>query len=122
MASTILIRRFYRELHNRGLRSQKENIVYGLSGDRTFSASQLTDEEILSFINQPKSSDEVDCDRLRKRLIAMSYSIGESVDFVAQWTEKYGIRNTKKKFNDYNKTELIGLVAKFKNVINHRIN
>lgn len=61
------------------------------------------------------------CEKLRKALIAKSYAIGERAAFIKCWCEKYGVFNTKKKFNDYNAQELKGLLEKFNRVIKHRV-
>lgn len=66
-------------------------------------------------------SSELRCEKLRKALIAKSYAIGEGVDFVKGWCEKYGVFEHKKRFNDYNAQELKGLLEKFNRVVRHRM-
>ena len=61
----------------------------------------------------PRDASRIRCEKLRKALIAKSYVIGEEVEFVKNWCEKYGVFETKKKFNDYNAQELKGLLEKF---------
>ncbi len=73
----------------------------------------------LSCTDQDTS--KIRCDKLRKALIAKSYAIGERVEFMKSWCEKYGVFDNKKKFNDYNAQELKGLLEKFNRVVKHRI-
>lgn len=75
--------------------------------------------ETVSYTDQGAS--KIRCDKLRKALIAKSYAIGEHVEFVKSWCEKYGVFEHKKKFNDYNAQELKGLLEKFNRVVKHRI-
>jgi hypothetical protein len=102
----------------------KESLVSEASGGRTTHSSELTDAEAQALIGKLRAKEEKpydECDRYRKRLIAMSYGIQEDATFVKAWCEKYGVFNEKKKFNAYQKKELIGLIEKFKKVVAARM-
>lgn len=101
----------------------KEELIHEATGGRTTHSSEMTDAEAQALIGKLTVAQvrEVDYrDKLRKRLIAMSYSIQESQTFVKDWCEKYGVFEVKRKFNEYSEHELRGLIEKFKKVVAHR--
>ena len=98
---------------------------------RTASSADLTDSEAMDIINRLEGRTRMktkrysdNCDRLRKQLIAMSYSIGEQPMFVKVWSEKYGAKNgtgtVRRRFNDYTEMELYRLRDKFRKVVDDR--
>jgi hypothetical protein len=126
-------------LAENNVKHRRAELVYSFS-ERTNSLAALTDDEAEAFKKwlqvtypakktQPKGEspqksnwNDPACAKLRKRLIAMSFSIGEDTEFVKAWCEKYGAFGVKKKFNEYNQRELIALCEKFQShVINNRI-
>lgn len=124
-----LNRKFWALINHHGINAdQKDGIVWDYTGGRTHHSSELTDEEATGLIrnlqamgNRGKTWVAKDpCDNIRKQLIAMSYSIGEDLDFVKGWCEKYGIYGEKKRFNSYSVKELIGLREKFRKVVKDR--
>lgn len=114
-------------LKQTGTADNKRDMVYSITGGRSESTRDLTAQEAQNMISKlqaiqaakPAVNDE--CDRKRKRLIGMAYGIGENADFAKAWCEKYGVFQTKKKFNEYSSTELSALIAKFEKVHKHRV-
>ena len=109
---------------------QRHDVIEGWTNGRTDSTTDITENEAIAMIQRltapkPKSYTPDKADQIRKRLIAMSYSINEDVDFVKGWCEKYGISQNgeivRKSFNDYTAQELMGLCEKFKKVIHDRM-
>lgn len=49
-------------------------------------------------------------DRSRKAIIAQFKSIGRTAEDAIAWAEKYGVKNQKKKFNEYTGQELFVLI------------
>lgn len=121
----------------------KPDIIFGCTGKE--SITQISDKDAEYVIRwleaqygklpPPKSKDKVveksywddeAAMKLRKQLIAMSYSIGENTKFVIDWCEKMGVgegaQNVKRKFNYYAPSELVKLKVKFEKVITDRIN
>lgn len=109
-----------------GMISQKPHLVSGYTGGRTESSREMTDieaRELIKYLQELRHKQEKGCDSQRKKLIALSYSIGHDAVFVKKWCEKYGVNGVRKTFNQYDKKELLLLIEKFnKTVINHRIN
>ena len=107
------------------LMSQKANLIAGITKGRSESSKDLTDfeaRELINFLKAERGKIYIECDRKRKKLIALAYSIGENQHFVIGWAEKYGVNGVKKKFNQYDKKELHLLIDKFqKTVIENRI-
>lgn len=112
-------------LSSTGLMSQKSNLVSGFTQHRTESSREMNDTEaraLIAHLQGEQDKSKIACDKKRKKLIALSYSIGENDHFVKGWAEKYGVNGVKRKFNDYNKQELHLLIDKFqKTVIENRI-
>ena len=119
----------------------KKSLVKHYTNGRTTSSKDMSDfeaKEVLRHLESVNRSlypalqaqdfqrhadtTKTSCDKLRKVLIAKSYTIGENVAFVKGWCEKYGIFGIKKCFNNYNAQELKGLIEKFNKVYTHRIN
>jgi hypothetical protein len=102
----------------------KADLVYSFSGGRTESSRELSTNEAAALIlhlKGRKPTESYDCEQKRKRLIGMSYGIGQNAEFVKKWCEKYGVGGAKKRFNEYNSRELSGLIAKFAKVEKHRV-
>jgi hypothetical protein len=103
-------------LNSKGVLSQKDNIIYGITKGRTSSSKELTPGEYAAAIDtlralpDPKSTAKPkgeargakwqppndERDKLRKRVIAIGcYELGWSRDKVVAWATKSGT-----KFND----------------------
>lgn len=114
-------------LKQTGTADNKRDMVYSITNGRSESTRDLTAQEAQNMISKlqaiqaakPAVNDE--CDKKRKRLIGMAYGIGENAAFAKAWCEKYGVFQTKKKFNEYSSTELSALIAKFEKVHKHRV-
>lgn len=123
-----------------GLKEHKAMLVSQYTNGRTESSAEMDHYEAQALISSLKNiaagSDPVKDykmnipsgdfikklrDKRRKTLIAMSYSMGENVQFVKDWCEKYGVNDVKRKFNEYDEKELMSLIQKFKKVTTHRI-
>ncbi|MGL4346475.1 MAG: hypothetical protein ACRCR9_00095 [Chitinophagaceae bacterium] len=112
-----LNRKFWMLLKQQGLNAdQKDCLVLEYTANRTHHSSEMSDHEASELIKYMSNG----ANNLRRQLIAMSYSIGEDVNFVKGWCEKYGIYGGKKKFNSYSVNELIGLREKFRKVVKDR--
>ena len=64
------------------------------------------------------------CEKLRKRLIGMSYGCGKDAKFVIDWAENHGVKDkhgnlNKRLFNYYNTAELLTLIGVFTKVCKH---
>lgn len=112
-------------LSSTGLMAQKADLVSGMTQHRTESSREMTDaeaRELIQYLQGEQDRSKLACDKKRKKLIALAYSIGENPHFVIGWAEKYGVNNVKRKFNDYDKQELHLLIDKFqRTVIENRI-
>lgn len=104
----------------------KRSVVREFTKGRTTSSKEMSDFEARELVNYLQSQNIVEkenrqADKLRKVLIAKAYSIGETLEFVKGWCEKFGTGNVKRGFNEYTVPELHALIDKFDKVVVHRI-
>ncbi len=114
--------RFYAILkaaNTAGLLLTKEEAVSEYTSGRTESLSALSSLELEGlerYIQSATAGHQLHippadtCDKMRKGIISIFYSIGRSVADAKAWAEKYGTGGKKKAFNDYDEAELYQLL------------
>lgn len=128
-------RKLHALLNQLNLMEMKQSLVEQITNGRATSTKDMTEDEakelIATLLGQiarktgahPANEVLPDGDKYRKRLIAMAYNMSPKPEnpqqFVKDWCEKYGVFGKKKPFNDYTISELIGLIEKFKKVVNN---
>lgn len=110
----------------------KEEQILAFTSGRTGSIKELSGAELEGLVvglNQmkppnspegglaPKWADNPKGDKMRKSIIAIFYRMNRSAADAKAWTEKQGVRGTKKKFNDYTNSELFTLIRVAENVL-----
>ena len=122
-------KRFFALLTELGIVEQRADIIRGFTEGRCESSKDLSDLDAALLIKKLEKEHGIDrerenCEKLRKRLIAMSYDCGKDVNFVREWAENHGVRDkhgnlNKRLFNFYSAAELLNLIAVFKKVQAH---
>lgn len=122
-------RRFFALLTELGIVEERAAIISGFTNGRTDSSRDLSDLDAALLIKQIEKQYGVDCERdncekLRKRLIGMSYGCGKDAKFVIEWAENHGVKDkhgnlNKRLFNYYNTAELLTLIGVFTKVCKH---
>ena len=108
---------------------ERAAIISGFTNGRTDSSRDLSDLDAALLIKQIEKQYGVDrerdnCEKLRKRLIGMSYGCGKDAKFVIDWAENHGVKDkhgnlNKRLFNYYNTAELLTLIGVFTKVCKH---
>ena len=127
--TTKFYKRFFALLTELGIVEERAAIISGFTNGRTDSSRDLSDLDAALLIKQIEKQYGVDrerdnCEKLRKRLIGMSYGCGKDAKFVIEWAENHGVKDkhgnlNKRLFNYYNTAELLSLIAVFKKVQEH---
>lgn len=127
--TTKFYKRFFALLTELGIVEERAAIISGFTNGRTDSSRDLSDLDAALLIRKLEKEHGIDrerenCEKLRKRLIAMSYDCGKDARFVKDWAENHGVRDkhgnlNKRLFNYYNTAELLNLIAVFKKVQEH---
>lgn len=127
--TTKFYKRFFALLTELGIVEERAAIISGFTNGRTDSSRDLSDLDAALLIKQIEKQYGVDrerdnCEKLRKRLIGMSYGCGKDAKFVIDWAENHGVKDkhgnlNKRLFNYYNTAELLNLIAVFKKVQAH---
>lgn len=122
-------RRFFALLTELGIVEERAAIISGFTNGRTDSSRDLSDLDAALLIKQIEKQYGVDrerdnCEKLRKRLIGMSYGCGKDAKFVIEWAENHGVKDkhgnlNKRLFNYYNTAELLTLIGVFTKVCKH---
>ncbi len=122
-------RRFFALLTELGIVEERAAIISGFTNGRTDSSRDLSDLDAALLIKQIEKQYGVDrerdnCEKLRKRLIGMSYGCGKDAKFVIDWAENHGVKDkhgnlNKRLFNYYNTAELLTLIGVFTKVCKH---
>ena len=112
-----------------GIVEERAAIISGFTNGRTDSSRDLSDLDAALLIKQIEKQYGVDrerdnCEKLRKRLIGMSYGCGKDAKFVIEWAENHGVKDkhgnlNKRLFNYYNTAELLTLIGVFTKVCKH---
>jgi hypothetical protein len=127
--TTKFYRRFFALLTELGIVEERAAIIIGFTNGRTDSSRDLSDLDAALLIKQIEKQYGVDrerdnCEKLRKRLIGMSYGCGKDAKFVIDWAENHGVKDkhgnlNKRLFNYYNTAELLTLIGVFTKVCKH---
>ena len=127
--STKFYKRFFALLTELGIVEERAAIISGFTDGRTDSSRDLSDLDAALLIKQIEKQYGVDrerdnCEKLRKRLIGMSYGCGKDAKFVIDWAENHGVKDkhgnlNKRLFNYYNTAELLTLIGVFTKVCKH---
>ena len=127
--TTKFYRRFFALLTELGIVEERAAIISGFTNGRTDSSRDLSDLDAALLIKQIEKQYGVDrerdnCEKLRKRLIGMSYGCGKDAKFVIEWAENHGVKDkhgnlNKRLFNYYNTAELLTLIGVFTKVCKH---
>jgi hypothetical protein len=127
--STKFYKRFFALLTELGIVEERAAIISGFTNGRTDSSRDLSDLDAALLIKQIEKQYGVDrerdnCEKLRKRLIGMSYGCGKDAKFVIDWAENHGVKDkhgnlNKRLFNYYNTAELLTLIGVFTKVCKH---
>jgi len=127
--TTKFYKRFFALLTELGIVEERAAIISGFTNGRTDSSRDLSDLDAALLIKQIEKQYGVDrerdnCEKLRKRLIGMSYGCGKDAKFVIDWAEKHGVKDkhgnlNKRLFNYYNTAELLTLIGVFTKVCKH---
>lgn len=127
--TTKFYRRFFALLTELGIVEERAAIISGFTNGRTDSSRDLSDLDAALLIKQIEKQYGVDrerdnCEKLRKRLIGMSYGCGKDAKFVIDWAENHGVKDkhgnlNKRLFNYYNTAELLTLIGVFTKVCKH---
>lgn len=122
-------RRFFALLTELGIVEERAAIISGFTNGRTDSSRDLSDLDAALLIKKIEKQYGVDrerdnCEKLRKRLIGMSYGCGKDAKFVIEWAENHGVKDkhgnlNKRLFNYYNTAELLTLIGVFTKVCKH---
>lgn len=122
-------KRFFALLTELGIVEERAAIISGFTNGRTDSSRDLSDLDAALLIKQIEKQYGVDrerdnCEKLRKRLIGMSYGCGKDAKFVIDWAENHGVKDkhgnlNKRLFNYYNTAELLTLIGVFTKVCKH---
>jgi hypothetical protein len=112
-----------------GIVEERAAIISGFTNGRTDSSRDLSDLDAALLIKKIEKQYGVDrerdnCEKLRKRLIGMSYGCGKDAKFVIEWAENHGVKDkhgnlNKRLFNYYNTAELLTLIGVFTKVCKH---
>ncbi len=107
-----------KQVNANGLALTKEQAVKDFTDQRTDSLSSLNDQDLAGLertlsamisqrrLNLPTIDIDPVADRLRKGIISQFKSIGRDTQAAKDWAEKYGVKGSKKRFNDYDNQEL----------------
>ena len=127
--TTKFYRRFFALLTELGIVEERAAIISGFTNGRTDSSRDLSDLDAALLIKKIEKQYGVDrerdnCEKLRKRLIGMSYGCGKDAKFVIDWAENHGVKDkhgnlNKRLFNYYNTAELLTLIGVFTKVCKH---
>lgn len=127
--STKFYKRFFALLTELGIVEERAAIISGFTNGRTDSSRDLSDLDAALLIKKIEKQYGVDrerdnCEKLRKRLIGMSYGCGKDAKFVIDWAENHGVKDkhgnlNKRLFNYYNTAELLTLIGVFTKVCKH---
>ncbi|MBO7438557.1 MAG: hypothetical protein J6U21_02655 [Bacteroidales bacterium] len=127
--TTKFYKRFFALLTELGIVEERAAIISGFTNGRTDSSRDLSDLDAALLIKQIEKQYGVDrerdnCEKLRKRLIGMSYGCGKDAKFVIEWAENHGVKDkhgnlNKRLFNYYNTAELLTLIGVFTKVCKH---
>ena len=127
--TTKFYKRFFALLTELGIVEERAAIISGFTNGRTDSSRDLSDLDAALLIKQIEKQYGVDrerdnCEKLRKRLIGMSYGCGKDAKFVIDWAENHGVKDkhgnlNKRLFNYYNTAELLTLIGVFTKVCKH---
>ena len=122
-------KRFFALLTELGIVEERAAIISGFTNGRTDSSRDLSDLDAALLIKKIEKQYGVDrerdnCEKLRKRLIGMSYGCGKDAKFVIDWAENHGVKDkhgnlNKRLFNYYNTAELLTLIGVFTKVCKH---
>lgn len=109
-----------KQINAAGIPLTKEELVSDFTNNRTASLSDLSVNElgqleanlIAMAPNKQKPNNYATDgrDKQRKGIIAIFKSIGRSTEDAISWAEKYGVKDIKRKFNDYSSQELYVLL------------
>ncbi len=127
--TTKFYKRFFALLTELGIVEERAAIISGFTNGRTDSSRDLSDLDAALLIKKIEKQYGVDrerdnCEKLRKRLIGMSYGCGKDAKFVIDWAENHGVKDkhgnlNKRLFNYYNTAELLTLIGVFTKVCKH---
>ncbi len=109
--------RFHKFLTNTGQMEYKTEIVEAISNGRCNSSKDLTDKEVIPYLDEktskkeqkwtPKGGDA--CNQKRRKIIAIFKSMGKTVQDAKSYCEN--LRGFGKPFNDYNSKELSQIIS-----------
>ena len=121
--TTKFYKRFFALLTELGIVEQRADIIRGFTNGKCESSKDLSDLDAALLIRKLEKEHGIDrerenCEKLRKRLIAMSYGCGKDAKFVIEWAENHGVKDkhgnlNKRLFNYYNTAELLTLIGVF---------
>lgn len=106
-------------------KEQKEELVFGFSGERTISSAELTMQECYSLCNHLQGMIYASDDRadvMRKKVLSICHEMkwkleSGKIDWehLNDWLMKYGYLH--KSLNEYKEKELPKLVTQFENLL-----
>jgi hypothetical protein len=105
----------------------KAEVVKEFTGNKTESLQDLSDNELKELVQSlnelsgakyaPTTEEEINKDKMRKAIISQFYQMHRTAAAAKAWAEKYGVKNAKRKFNDYTLTELYILLKNAEQVL-----
>lgn len=111
----------------KGNPNTKVEVVKEFTNNRTASLQDLSDRELQELVDclneltgskyAPTTPEEVTKDKLRKAIISQFHLMHRTPSSAKAWAEKYGLKNAKKRFNDYTATELFILLKNAEQVV-----
>jgi hypothetical protein len=95
----------------------KAEIVEAISNGRCSSSKDLTDKEVITYLNEKNNKKEQEwspkggdaCNQKRRKIIALFKSMGKTVQDAKSYCEN--LRGFSKSFNDYNSKELSQIIS-----------
>ncbi len=113
----------YNTTVKKGNTNSKEDTVKDFTDGRTVKLTDLTIQELQELVRRlntlagkPKIVVKDKGDSMRKSIIAIFKSIGDTTEDAIAWAEKQGVRGVKKPFNNYTNGELYVLIQVAENV------
>lgn len=121
---------FYAAYNNsvaKGNPNTKVEVVKEFTNNRTASLQDLSDFELQELVRNlntltgakyaPTTEAEITKNKLRKAIISQFHLMHRTPASAKAWAEKYGVKNAKRRFNDYTATELWILLKNAEQVV-----
>lgn len=120
-----------KQINNTGVAITKEEVIEDFTSGRTNSLKSLDfrefqelERQLIARVSNVKTASDFKNDprdAQRKAIISQFKSIGRSASNAIDWAEKYGVNGVKKRFNDYDASELFILTKNAEKVKNDYI-